>query len=131
MTFVIFDKSKYSPKDIWTTERLKEESFLCLANVKEKIYNKEGKAVTVRRYYSQARRKMYRIPVARPCPCFVIHFSDLSSRIQEDFTEYCSDNNERNVILFLKDVAGRFFENLDSAYYHGSIMKCLRVRLMS
>jgi hypothetical protein len=131
MTLLIFDKPEDNPEDIWTTERLKEEFFLCLANVKEKIYNEEGKAVTVRKYYAQARYKMYLIPAAQPSTPFVIHFSELSSRIQEAFTKYCRDNNERDVMLFLKDVAGRFFENLDSAYYHGSIMKCLRVRLTS
>jgi hypothetical protein len=131
MTFLIFDKREDSPEDIWTTERLKEESFICLSNVKEKLYNEEGRSVTVRKYYAQARYKIYLIPVAQPAPSFVICFSDLSSRIQEAFTEFCRNNNERNVMLFLKDVAGKFFENLDYAYYHGSVMKCLRVRLVS
>jgi hypothetical protein len=131
MTLLIFDKPEDNPEDIWTTERLTEEFFLCLANVKEKIYIEEDKTVTIRKYYSQARYKMYLIPVARPSPPFVIHFSDLSSRIQEDFTQYCMNNNERNVMLFLKDVTGRLFENLDFEYYHGSVMKYLRVRLLS
>ena len=120
-----------SSEDFWTTERLKEEFFLCLAGVKEKIYNIEGKAVTVRKYYAQARYKMPLIPVASPSPPFWIYFSDLTPRIQGDFTEYCTDVSEREVTLFLKEVAGRFFENLDFAYYHGSVMKCLRVRLVS
>ena len=64
MTFLIYDKTDDSPEDFWTTERLKEEFFLCLANAKEKIYNEEGKAVTVRKYYAQARYKMPLIPVA-------------------------------------------------------------------
>lgn len=131
MTLLIFDKTKYCLEDIWTTEHLKEEFFICLANVKEKIYNEVGKPVTVRKYYTQARYKMYLIPVAQPSPPFVIHFSDLCQRIQEDFTEYCKENKERNLIIFLKEVASRFFENLDFAYYHGSVMKCLNVRLIS
>ena len=55
MTSLIYDKTDDSPDDFWTTERLKEEFFLCLANAKEKIYNEEGKPVTVRKYYAQAR----------------------------------------------------------------------------
>ena len=66
-----------------------------------------------------------------PFSTFIIHYSDLTPRIQEDFTEYCKDIKERNLAIFLKEIAGRFFENLDFAYYHGSIMKCLRVRLIS
>ena len=133
MTFLVYDNTKDSPRDFWTTERLKEEFFLCLANVKEKIYNEEGRAVTVRKYYAQARYKMYLIPVGSPSPfsTFVIHFSDLSLRIQKDFMRYCKETKERSLVIFLKEVAGRFFENLDCAYYHGSIMKCLRVRLIS
>ncbi len=133
MTLLSFDKKEDSPEDTWTTERLKEEFFLCLANIKEKIYNEEGKSVTVRKYYAQARYKMYLIPVGSPSPfsTFVIHFSDLTPRIQEDFTEYCKDIKERNLTIFLKEVVGRFFENLDFEYYHGSIMKYLRVRLVS
>lgn len=124
MTFLIYDKTKDSPDHFWTTERLKEEFFLCLAGVKERIYNEEGKPVTIRRYYAQARYKMPLIPVGSPSPPFWIYFSDLSPRIQRDFTGYCKVSSERDVTLFLKEVAGRFFENLDFAYYHGSVMKC-------
>jgi hypothetical protein len=131
MTSLIYDKTDDNPGDIWTTERLKEEFFLCLANAKDKINNDDGKPVTIRKYYAQARYKMSLIPLASPSPPFWIYFSDLTPRIQEDFTEYCKDVSERDVTLFLKEVAGRFFENLDFAYYHGSIMKCLRVRLVS
>ena len=131
MTSLIYDKTDDGPDDFWTTERLKEEFFLCLANAKENIYNDDGKPVTVRKYYAQARYKMPLIPVGSPSPPFWIYFSDLTPKIQGDFTEYCTDVSEREVTLFLKEVAGRFFENLDFAYYHGSVMKCLRVRLVS
>ena len=39
-------------------------------------------------------------------------------------------HKERNLTIFLKEVAGRFFENLDFGYYHGSVMKCIRVKLI-
>ena len=80
MTFLIYDKTMDSSEDFWTTERLKEEFFLCLAGVKEKIYNIEGKAVTVRKYYAQARYKMPLVPVASPSTPFWIYFSDLTPR---------------------------------------------------
>ena len=63
-------------RNLWTTERLKEELFLCLADVKEKIYNDKGKVVTVRKYYIQARYKMFLISVGSPSSpfsTFVIH----------------------------------------------------------
>lgn len=133
MAHLIFDKLDYDPKDAWTTERLKEEFFLCLANVKEKIYSVEGKAVTVRKYYAQARYKMYLIPKGSRSmfTTFVMHNSDLTERVREDFIKFCKVNTERKLVIFLKEVAGRFFENMDFEYYHTSIMKSLRVRLIS
>ncbi len=73
---------------------------------------------------------MYLIPIARPSPPFVIHYSDLTPKVQESFTDYCKGNKE-DIVIFFKEVAGRFFENLDFSYYHGSVMKRLRVRLIS
>jgi hypothetical protein len=132
---LIFDKEGNNPNDLWTTERLKEELFLCLATVTEIVNSTDlhsfGKHITVKKYYRQARDIMYFIPVFRPTPVFVIKFSDLSPKLQMEFTDFCKANNQTTITLFLKEIAGRFFENLDYAYYHGSVMKCLRVRLVS
>ena len=143
MTQLIFDGKDDILPDLWTTERLKEEFFLCLTSVTEIIvpiksrdhpsYFKEhrhkSKSVTVRKYYRQAREIIYLIPRWIPSPAFVIYLSDLDSSVRNEFTEHCRDSNELNVTLFLKDVAGRFFENLDHEYYHGSVMRVLKVRL--
>ena len=129
MTCLIFDKTPDDLEVYWTTERLKEEFFLSLASATDKIYNEKGMAVTVRKYYAQARFKMNLIPVAKATPPFVIYWSDLTPRVQEDFTKYLKDIDKKKLSIFLKEVAGRFFENLDFAYYHGSVMKCLCVRI--
>jgi hypothetical protein len=143
MTQLIFDGKDDILPDLWTTERLKEEFFLCLTSVREVIvpiksryhpsyfkeYRRKSKSVTVRKYYRQAREIIYLIPSWTPSPAFVIYLSDLNSRIKEEFMEYCRANDKRNVTLFLKEVAGRYFENLDYEYYHGSVMRMLNVRL--
>ncbi|MGA8911520.1 MAG: hypothetical protein WB443_01540, partial [Nitrososphaeraceae archaeon] len=74
---------------VWTTEALIDELFLCLAGVKEIITNQEknGKRVTVRKYYSQARDLMKWIPIAKPSPPFIIYLSDLTPQIKNEFKQ--------------------------------------------
>ncbi len=143
MTKLILDRKEDTLSYLWTTEHLKHEFFLSLASVWELIVPTKSKAhpfcftkqpyksesLTVRKYYRQAREIIYLIPRWIQSPAFVIYLSDLNSRVSNEFTEYCKDSNELNVTLFLKDVAGRFFENLDYEYYHGSVMQVLKVRL--
>ena len=57
MAKLVYDIQENRIDDLWTTERLKEEAFLSLAKVQEKIVNEEGASVTVRKYYRQAREK--------------------------------------------------------------------------
>ncbi len=116
-------------EDLWTTECLKEQFFLCLSRVKEKIYNEDGKAVTVRKYYNQAISKMYLIPIAQPAVPFVIDINDLSPRMRDEFISYCKETNEKTITYFLKDVAVRFFENFDYEFCHSSVMRSLQVRV--
>ncbi len=113
-------EKKENSQDSWTTERFKEEFFLDLIRVRIN---------GVRKYYEQAKEKIYWIPVSQPPIPFIINFSDLSSIVQRQFLNYCKENNERNVTILLKEIAGRFFENLDEVYYHRSIMRKLQVRL--
>ena len=129
MSRLIFDRKDRSPllyvdKSEWTNNRVKEEFFLCLARAS---HNK---------YYEQAKKIMYRIPLTQQYPKsesdsvpFVIDYSDLSSRVQLEFTEYCRLYNKKQVGLFLKEVVIRIFENLDYDYSHMSIMKKLRVKI--
>ena len=125
MTKLVYDIQENRIDDLWTTERLKEEAFLSLVRVQEKIVNEEGESVTVRKYYRQARKKMYWIPISKPTIPFIIHISDLCDQVGNDYKTV----DKRSFSRILKDVAGKFFENLDFEYYHGSIMRNLTVRL--
>jgi hypothetical protein len=129
LTELCFDKNSNCPDDLWTTERLKEEFFLSIASTKEIVTIGTGIPVTGEKYYRQAKEKMYLIPIAKPSIPFIIKFSDLSLRVRQEFHDYCGENDEKHIGLFLKEIAGRFFENLDFEYYHGSVMRNLRVRL--
>jgi hypothetical protein len=127
MSRLIFDKKDRDPllyvdDHEWTTDRVKDEFFLCLVRAPKK------------KYYEQAKSLMYRIPFIAQFPKseeeavpFVINFSDLSSRVQSEFKEYCTLYNKKQVGLFLKEIVIQLFENLDYEYTHMSVMKKLRV----
>ncbi len=121
MTQMIFDKKPDDDQDQWTTARLADEFFLSLCHEK---------------YYKQAKDLMFRIPITEQYPTeeqavlpFVIDWSDLSPKVQDEFSEYCKHYSKKQIKVFLKQVVIRLFENLDYSYAHMSVMKKLRVRL--
>ena len=72
---------------------------------------------------------MYLIPLGRPSVPFVIYITDLDNvRIKKELEEYYK-NDKKTFEYILRTVAGKFFENLDFEYYHGSVMRNLRVKL--
>jgi hypothetical protein len=129
MTKLIYDIQEDRIDDSWTSERLKEEAFLSLARIQEKIVNEEGESITVRKYYRQAREKMYWIPISMPTIPFIIHISDLSDKVRNELDGYYKTVDKRSFTRILNEIVGKFFENLDFECYHGSIMKNLKVRL--
>jgi len=129
MSRMISDRADPSPllyvdESKWTASRFKDEFFICLT----KIGNKK--------YYEQAKGLIYRIPLTEQNPksekeavLFIINFNDLSSRVQNEFLEYCELYPIGNVTLLLKEIVIRLFENLDFNYAHMSVMRKLRVKM--
>jgi hypothetical protein len=115
----------YVDESEWTTDRLKNEFFLCLAKAPDN------------KYYEDAKALMYKIPLTPQYPHseleaipLIINFADLSSRVQSEFKQYCIINNKKKVGLFLKEIAIRLFENLDYGYAHMSVMRKLRIKVV-
>ena len=106
-------------KEAWSTGRLIDELFLELDNVRE-IDEKSG--TTKRKYEEQAKWLIYRIPVYRPVPAFVINLSDLSTRIKEEL----ADLNDTTLDYVLKETIGRIFEGVDQRYFRLSAKRFLR-----
>lgn len=130
-------------KEYWTTSYFQDRFFLDLTKATHEIKiiddnGLTGRVIHYRKYYRQAISKMHRIPLTEQHPkskeeevFFNIHFSDLSPRIQEEFLEYCKLYDKKYVTIFLKQVVIRLFENLDFNYAHMSVMKKLRVSVIS
>jgi hypothetical protein len=98
-------------KAFFTIEALVDELFLCLAKTQQTITNEEnvGKEVTVRKYYRQARDLMKWIPIAKPAPVFIIHMSDLTAQVKNEFNGYdislfVLQIPIRTIIVFLRNL---------------------------
>lgn len=120
----------------WTFECLKYEFFLCLTKVigsnRSNNVSENNTELGDRKYYALAKNIMYRIPISRPIelvPAFVINFSDLTPRLQSEFRQYCELNDMLDISIFLKEIATKFFENIDYAYTHDSVSAHLKVIL--
>ena len=149
MSRLIFDKKDanalvyLNDDDEWTTARFEDEFLLDLTRVmcEIKILGNDGvtsNVVHYKKYYRQAVTKIYRIPLTNQYPksekealAFVINFSDLSCRVRKEFVQYCKEVPSGIVKLLLKRVVIRLFENLDYNYAHISVMKKLRVKVVS
>jgi hypothetical protein len=114
--------------EFWTSEKVIDELFLHLARVKEIATDGNGDKITVKKYYQRARDIFKRIPVARPPPEYLIDKSDLNERLRKELLEEITSNDARHDVL--KEAAGRIFENLNFEYYHLSVARNLKVRLV-
>ena len=109
-----------SVQEAWSTERLIDELFLELDNVKE-IDEKSG--LIKRKYEEQAKWLMHRIPVYRPAPPFIVNLSNLdSTRIKEELADL--DNETLDYVL--KESIGRIFECIDQRYFRLSVRRFLK-----
>jgi hypothetical protein len=114
-------------QELWTTECLVDQLFLCLAGTKEYITtNKNDDTIPVKKYYSQARRLMKWIPIARPAPEFVINIGDLKSKVRKEIESII--DSPMTLQYVLTQAVGRIFENIDFDYYHLSIARNLKVK---
>jgi len=132
MTKYIFDLDNDSDTDSWTTGRIIDELFSNLANVRceVKILGNDGlqKSIRYKKYYRQVRKIIYRIPIWRPTPIFIIYISDLTQKVKKNLEFYLENASEQAFRYIVTEAVGRLFENVDSDYYHGSVMKNLNVR---
>jgi hypothetical protein len=117
-------------REYWTIECLIDQIFLNLCGTRQTIINDNGRSVTIRKYYAQARELMKWIPIARlPSNEFVINISDIKPEIREEIESIVNiANNHKTLQYVLTQAVGRIFENLDFEYYHLSVARNLRVR---
>jgi hypothetical protein len=134
--FYVPDQVHYSTQlvnyenDPWTLARLRDEFFLCLTRVR--VDNKPTNVTDNKllflddlKYYAQAKRLIYWIPITRPphlIPAFIINLSDLTARIKKEFEEFVKLNNKKEIAIFLKEIAVKFFEAINYVYTYDSVI---------
>lgn len=84
-----------------------------------------GTGVLRRLYEEQARYKMYRIPVFRPPPVFVIYLKHLDDRLKKDLANL----EKKSKDYVMKEAIGRIFELVDKRFFLLSVKPLLRWRL--
>jgi hypothetical protein len=128
MTKMIFDREQDSPNDLWTTGRVVDEFYLNIDDATE-IREVEGKPVTVRKYYDQA-KDIIESSKNKNELLFIIHISDLSEKVRKELVDYYNDAGEIGFTILLKRAIRRIFENIDPKYGSNSAMKNLRVKFV-
>lgn len=123
--------------DNWTHARLLDETFIHLTRIKDP--NKSDSVTEIQRiylndykYYAQARRLIYYIPISKPAeliPPFIIDTKDLISnpKLYAEFEEYVTGATEKEISFFLKEIAVKFFEAIDYSYTHLSVISHIAV----
>lgn len=119
-----------------TFQEFEYEFFLCLTKIVStnrsnsvKHEDRDG-FLSERKYYAQAKDLMYWIPTSKHdenFPPFVINLSDLTPNLRSEFKDFCNSNESREIGIFLKEIAARFFENIDYEYTHEFVLRHLKV----
>ena len=107
-------------KEVWSTQRLIDELYLCLIDFRDDMNE------NLRKYEDQARYLIYRIPIYKPTPSFLISKKDLTNRLIWELESL--DQISRKIVL--KDAADRIFEGINKRYYLLSVRSLLNVELI-
>ena len=73
-----------------------------------------GNGVSRRLYEQQAIYKMYRMPIYRQPPVFVVHLKHLDYRLKQELAKL--DKWSKDYVM--KEAIGRIFENVDRRFYY-------------
>jgi hypothetical protein len=84
-----------------------------------------GTGVLRRLYEEQARYKIYRIPVFRPPPAFVVYLKHLDDRLKKELASL--DKQTKDFVM--KEAIGRISEQVDRRFFLLSVKSLLRWRL--
>ena len=86
-----------------------------------------GNGVSRRLYEQQAIYKMYRIPIYRPPPEFIVHLKHLDDRLKQELAKL--DKWSKDYVM--KESIGRICEQVDKRFFLLSVKSLLKWRLES
>lgn len=124
--------SKYELSDDefqWTNSYLADKLAHELEIFSE-ILDNDGIKVMTKPYQNQVEELIYRIPIFKPVPPFVVKKDDLSEKMQGRLVKFKRDSYPHEFAQVLKDSVGHLFENRNSYYYHRSVKQLLWVKII-
>jgi hypothetical protein len=131
-------KAEVDDSPAWSLSAIGEELFFQMMDVKVAFcllvgLSKEarmedlrnlGRGVLRRLYEEQVRYKMYRIPIFRPSPVFVIHLKHLDDRLKRELSTLDRENRD----FVVREAIGKIFEQVDKRFYFQSAKPRLQWR---
>jgi hypothetical protein len=127
---ILPSNSSVTGDEVWSTEAMVDEltialrdtkSFFCLINKSDVNVD----ALLRSLYEGQAIYKMYRIPVFRPTPAFVIHLKHLDYHLKKELASL----DKETLDYIMKEAVGRICEGIDKRYFLLNVKPLLRWRL--
>jgi hypothetical protein len=131
-------KAEVNDSPAWSLSAIGEELFIQMMDVKvafcmmvglsEEARMQDlrnlGRGVLRRLYEEQVRYKMYRIPIFRPPPVFVIHLKHLDDRLKRELSTL--DRANRDFVV--REAIGKIFEHVDKHFFLQSAKPLLEWR---
>jgi hypothetical protein len=114
----------------WTSAKIAEDlAFLLCTIFSATVDEKTGDILIAHRYYDQAEKILYRIPVWKPPPPFLIDLFDLTKKIKQELKDL-RKSDPRIFESVVKKAVEIIFENINAKYYHLSVARHLRVKFV-
>jgi hypothetical protein len=120
----------------WTTEAVVDElayrlctfkiaAVACTLDFDKKSYdqyNEGGNEIYVlNKYINQAERLIYRIPIWRPPPVFLISLSDLTPRLRTELKQLLKEKSYETLNYIVQHALAVVFECVNERYFHLSV----------
>jgi hypothetical protein len=134
-------KAKLDDSPAWSLAAINDELFISLMDVKVPFCTLSGLTIAARKedlrnlgrgvlrrfYEEQARYKMYRIPIFRPPPVFVVYLKHLDHRLKHEISTLDRENRD----FVLREAISKIFCQLDERFFLLSVKPLLKWRLES
>jgi hypothetical protein len=147
-TLTILTKSRRAsdPHERWTAQKIRDELVVDLSNavsgnvvynsalypngVSEEIQEKYRQGIYYPfKYRDQARKLLYRIPVWKPTPSFIIYLSDLDIKVKEQLKDLKASYTKEDYQDIISSAIGRMYESINYVYFHLSVAGLVKWRI--
>jgi hypothetical protein len=130
----------------WTAQKIRDELVLNLSNavsgnvvynpalypngVSEEIQEKYRKGIDHPfKYRDQARKLLYRIPIDKPSPYYVIYLSDLNRKVKQQLKHLKGSYTNKDYQDIISSAVDRMFESINNVYFHLNVAGLVKWRI--